>query len=102
MEKRYDCKGCANAATPICQVCRYVEKPGGEITKPTMYLPLGETEEPFDAEKRKRAGISEARDLAVVIGAHALAGEPIPLRYVMRYNKIVADKEAEDSTRAAE
>jgi hypothetical protein len=90
---KYDCKGCANAATPICQVCRYVEKPGGEITKPTMYLPLGETEEPFDAEKRKRAGISEARDLAVVIGAHALAGEPIPLRYVLRYNTLTAEGE---------
>jgi hypothetical protein len=128
MGKEYSCAECANAATPICELCRYVAKARGGITKPTMFVRAlpAELIEDMTEEEKQEAGITDAADLAVRILACITSEVGIPLRYVMRYNTLVEDEapltadaelsweesltggaspsptEAEDSTRAAE
>lgn len=85
MADKYDCKECANAATLICKLCRYIQRPGGEITKPTMFVRA------LPAELIE--GMTDADDLAIRIHACITSEVGIPLRYVMLYNTLVEDEE---------
>lgn len=85
MADKYDCKECANAATLICRLCRYIQRPGGEITKPTMFVRA------LPAELGE--GMTDADDLAIRIHACITSEVGIPLRYVMLYNSLVEDEE---------
>lgn len=93
---KYNCSLCANAGTPICERCVYITKAGGEKTKPTMFLRLGPVDELFSKEELEKSGIAEHEDLAVVIGACILGKVPIPVNYVMRYNRLVESEEEGD------
>lgn len=95
MADKYDCQECANAATPICKLCRYIQRPGGEITKPTMFVRIlpAELVEDMTEEEKQEAGITDADDLAVRILACLTSDVGIPLRYVMLYNTLVEDEE---------
>lgn len=95
MADKYDCQECANAATLICKLCRYIQRPGGEITKPTMFVRAlpAELVEDMTEEEKQEAGITDADDLAVRILACLTSDVGIPLRYVMLYNTLVEDEE---------
>ena len=95
MANKYKCTECANAATPICKLCRYIQRPGGEITKPTMFVRIlpAELVENMTEEEKQEAGITDAEDLAVRILACLTSEVGIPLRYVMLYNSLVEDEE---------
>lgn len=95
MMTKYDCLECANAATPICRECKYIQRPGGEITKPTMFVRIltAELVEDMTEEEKQEAGITDADDLAVRILACLTSDVGIPLRYVMLYNTLVEDEE---------
>ena len=89
MADKYDCKECANAATLICKLCRYIQRPGGEITKPTMFVRA------LPAELIE--GMTDADDLAIRIHACITNEVGIPLRYVMLYNTLVEDEEEKNN-----
>lgn len=95
MEKQYDCKECANAATPICERCVYITRPDGSVTKPTWFIKTQPAEliENMTEEEKQEAGVAEDTDLAVRIMACIVSETAIPLRYVMRYNALRAYKE---------
>lgn len=95
MADKYDCRECANAATPICRECRYIQRPGGEITKPTMFVRAlpAELIEDMTKEEKREAGITDADYLAIRILACITSQVGIPLRYVMLYNTLVEDEE---------
>ena len=89
MANKYDCKECANAATLICKFCKYIQRPGGEITKPTMFvraLPMELIE-----------GMTEEDDLAIRIKACIADEVAIPLRYVMLYNALSEPEEEKNN-----
>lgn len=92
MANKYDCKECANAATPICKLCKYIQRPGGEITKPTMFVRALPAELGENKEKRE-AGVTDADDLAIRIMACIADEVAIPLRYVMLYNALSEPEE---------
>lgn len=95
MEKQYDCKECANMATPICERCVYITRPDGSTTKPTWFIRMRPAEliEDMSEEEKCEAGITEDEDLAVRMMACLISEATIPLRYVMQYNALIAYKE---------
>lgn len=100
-EERYDCRICANAATAICRDCRYVQRPGGETTKPSKFIKAKRLadvlEEEPDDEVKEQLNITDADDLAVKILAYLADGTPIPIRLVIAYNMLAEDEEAENA-----
>jgi hypothetical protein len=97
MANEYKCAECANGGTPICERCVYITRPDGSTTKPTYFIKLrpAELTEDMSEEEKLEAGVTEEGDLAVRMIACLVSEVPIPLKYVMRYNKIMADKENE-------
>ena len=95
-EQKYDCKECANAATPICKLCKYIQRPGGEITKPTMFVRALPAELGENKEKRG-AGMTDADYLAIMIMACIADQVAIPLRYVMLYNGLLEPEEEKNN-----
>lgn len=89
MANEYKCTECANAATLICKLCKYIQRPGGEITKPTMFVRALSTE--------LIEGMTEEDDLAIRIKACITNEVGIPLRYVMLYNTLVEDEEEKNN-----
>lgn len=76
---KYRCEECANAGTPICDVCRVIEKPSGDETRPTMFVRLSKV--PYLP--------------MAIIKSCVEQGIPIPVAAVIKYNREV-EQDAEE------
>lgn len=75
------CINCLNAGTPICDGCSFIQKPSGKKSKPTQYAgALGTNKD----NKRMAA-------LASSIALRIQTGNPVPVRWLLEYNKLVTD-----------
>lgn len=80
--KEYKCHECMNRLTPLCELCNTVKSPDGDERKPTYYQGIsGKTIEGQELET-----------LVNTIAARALAGVPIHLNTVLKYNRLVASE----------
>ena len=75
------CKCCANARTPLCDSCRYVECNGSITKRPTHFVGLC-----YDDGAKRRMRM---RDLCVLIEGRAKREEFIPAQWVIEYNRLV-------------
>ena len=73
-----ECNACMNSGTPICETCVVVETAKGD-RPPSMYCG-------YDI---KTADEILKEDLAAMIKSRAKNGRPIPIRYVIKYNKLL-------------
>lgn len=71
------CENCANAATPLCETCSFIESVKGEST-PTNYCGYDQNSTDINI-----------CDLAALIETRIKHNYPIQLRYVIRYNKLL-------------
>lgn len=75
------CINCLNAETPICDGCSFIQKPSGKKSKPTRYAStLGTNKE------NKRMAV-----LASSIAVRIQTGNPVPVRWLLEYNKLFTD-----------
>lgn len=72
------CKSCLNAQTPLCKECTYIENSKG-VSDPSMYCA-------YDTTINEEVAM---REIAAIIELRAKNNLPIPIRYVMKYNKIL-------------
>lgn len=98
--KNYNCDDCANKATPLCRACITIEQPSGSCTRPTGFVRTVALEKVFcdeDVEEvaREARKTMEGPALATEILGYLLAGKPIPIATVMRFNGLceVEDEE---------
>ena len=75
------CKSCLNAQTPLCKECTYIEHSKG-VSDPSMYCG-------YDTTITEEVSM---REIAAIIEFRANNNLPIPLRYVIKYNKILEDR----------
>ena len=75
------CESCTNANTPICEHCTYIETSKAILT-PSQYCG-------YDLENANDVCI---KDLAALIENRIKNNYPIQLRYVMKYNKLLEER----------
>ncbi len=75
------CKCCANARTPLCDSCRYVESNGSITKRPTQFVGID-----FSDTKVTRMRLG---DLSALINDRVKNEELIPVRWVLEYNKLI-------------
>lgn len=81
-ENQNYCATCTNAKTPLCNLCITVHKPSGNNKLPTMYVGYDEILHSKIETKRD--------DLSVLIQTRAKRLQPIPVEWVMEYNKTIS------------
>ena len=77
------CKNCTNAKTPICNICNHIITVKGEEKAPSYYVGIDEIYLPPREAHRN--------DLAAIIEYRAKRMQPIPLHFVIDYNKLLED-----------
>ena len=77
------CKSCTNAKTELCTLCKTVTTVKGEEQRPSYYVGINEIFLPPREAHRN--------DLAAIIEYRARRHQPIPLHFVMDYNKLLED-----------
>ena len=85
MDKKYDCAGCANRRSPLCELCTQVTAPDGTESKPKYYIEL-EAVVPLFA---KRELSDRGEECALMIEKHLNARCALPVSLVMEYNSHV-------------
>lgn len=75
------CITCLNAETPICDVCSFIQKPSGKKSKPTNYAGGSGTN-----KNNQRMAV-----LASSIALRVQTGNPVPVRWLLEYNRLVTD-----------
>lgn len=75
------CKKCTNAKTPLCGLCASVETCRGDVKKPTYYVGVDELYLPPINAK--------INDLSAIFEARAKRQQPIPIQWVLEYNKLL-------------
>lgn len=78
------CKECANASTPICNSCTYIENSKG-VSEPTEFVGVLDLNEITKSSTKRH-------DLAALISHRIDYGCLVPLRWVMEYNKLLEDE----------
>ena len=78
----YRCEVCVNAGTPLCESCRSITSPGGDTTRPTRFIGFTEVD-----SRRQELTVH-----AYNIVHHIRKGQPLPMRWVMRYNELMCGK----------
>lgn len=74
------CVRCLNKKTAICEACKTVERTDGTVDVPTMYDGIPENIE---------LQTLELSDLSALIERRAVSEYPIPVEWVLRYNKLL-------------
>lgn len=80
MRKDY-CKSCTNAKTALCGLCASVETCTGTEKKPSYYVGIDEIFLPPQ--------VAKINDLAAIFEARARRQQPIPIHWVLEYNKLL-------------
>lgn len=75
------CKTCTNARTPLCGLCCSTATVKGEEKTPTYYVGIDEVLLP--------PGQAKINDLAAIIEYRAKRQQPIPIYWVLEYNKLL-------------
>ena len=83
MESKNWCENCTNKNTPLCTLCKSVTTVTGEEKKPSYHVGYDEILLPH-----REAHIN---DLSAIIEYRAKRQQPIPIRYVIDYNKLLED-----------
>ena len=89
--KKYKCSSCANACTPICKQCTEIKTPSGRLRKPSLFVMLGKFDPPGGRADILYREFSLTRRIAKQLSRKA----PIPVAWVMEYNKLVEPSESE-------
>ena len=75
------CENCLNADTSACKECTYIENAHG-TTQPTLFIgSLNQDELRFNA----------LQDLEAMICSRVERSQPIPVKWVVKYNKLWRD-----------
>lgn len=82
MGKDY-CRSCTNVKTELCQLCKQITTVKGEEQTPSYYVGIDEILLP--------PKVARVNDLAAIIEARAKRQQPIPLYFVMDYNKLLEE-----------
>ena len=87
--KRYECTNCVNRATPICEICTRIIKPGGKETKPTYYIAQSVGFSSGDERKRYDAPMKawKTEELASYLMRMLRLRIPLPTSVVLIYNR---------------
>ena len=97
MKSKYDCHGCANSGSPLCELCGALGSVGAEGV-PKYYVDLSDVLPRFlKAGEGEDNGTSRRRPLregggdecAVLIEYYLRAGEALPMAVVLDYNEQV-------------
>ena len=83
MKDEYKCQECANLNTPVCYDCTQITSPSGERRKPKHYCLADGI-----VSNNAKAGA-----LAAKLTLRLVAGQAVPLSWVMAYNKLISEKE---------
>ncbi len=75
----YDCATCLNAQTPLCDICSSVQRPSGQMSKPSFFV-----------DSQGGVKNSQRRDeLVRMMSVRIQKGKGIPLAMVMEYNNLI-------------
>ena len=77
-EDRYRCEVCVNAGTPLCESCNSISS-NGNTSRPTRFIGFTEVD-----SRRQELTVH-----AYNIVHHVRKGQPLPMRWVMRYNELM-------------
>ena len=80
-EDRYRCEVCVNAGTPLCESCNSIIS-NGNTSRPTRFMGFTEVD-----SRRQELTVH-----AYNIVHHVRKGQPLPMRWVMRYNELMCGK----------
>lgn len=78
----YSCESCMNGGTPLCEGCNNITSPSGRQRRPSRFV--GGT----GINKTAKRCVA----LASSISMRAMGGDPIPLLWVMEYNRLITDE----------
>lgn len=79
------CRSCVNVGTPICKECSFIARPSGRFGQPSCFLA-------DDIAVNGEDGISYdiSCQIAGEIAARLIKHQPLPVRWILEYNGIVA------------
>ena len=84
-EDRYRCEVCVNAGTPLCESCNSISS-NGNTSRPTRFMGFTEV------DSRRQELMIHAYNITHYIKK----GQPLPMRWVMRYNELMCGKGERD------
>ena len=75
------CRTCVNIGTPICKECSFVAQPSGRVCAPSCFIA-------FEGDDGLSTDI--ACQMACEVAARLIKRQPIPVRWIIEYNGLVA------------
>ncbi len=97
MKSKYDCGGCANSGSPLCELCGAASGSVGAEGVPKYYVDLSDVSPRFLKEREeKMRGTPGGDECAVLIEYYLRAGEALPMAVVLDYNEQVRKRKIQN------